>query len=61
LTSYTGYSFADSAAREGASGVNHAAVFGDDEREEGAGKSAWSEREEAEKQIIGWLGEEPGE
>ncbi|GHJ88128.1 hypothetical protein NliqN6_4530 [Naganishia liquefaciens] len=61
LTSYTGYSFTDSAAKEGVSGVIPAAVFGDDEqREEGVGKSAWSEREEAEKQIVGWLGEVPG-
>ena len=63
VTSYTGYSFADSAAREGVSGINPAVVFGDDDEhhEEGAGKSAWSEREEAEKQIVGWLGEVPGE
>ena len=63
VTSYTGYSFADQAAREGVSGVSAAAVFGDDDEqhEEGVGKSAWSEREEAEKQIVGWLGEVPGE
>lgn len=66
LTSYTGFSFADSSStmgeRHGVSGVNAAAVFGDDERDDqGMGKNAWSEREEAEKQILGWLGEVPGE
>ncbi|KAJ9121916.1 hypothetical protein QFC24_004498 [Naganishia onofrii] len=60
LTSYTGYSFADSAGKEGAMGVNAGAVFGDDEQEEGGiGKNAWSERIEQERQIEGWIGEIP--
>lgn len=62
LTSYTGYSFANSAGKEGVAGVNAGAVFGDDEQEEGGiGKNAWSERIEQERQIEGWIGEIPSE